>query len=285
MRHSPSSLSCLAVIAALCAPAPAPAQEAPSRDRVLATVNGTDITLGHIVVLRAGLPEQYDEVDARTLFDGLLDQLVQQTLLADSIGDTPSPDVALMIENETRALLASDAINEVVEDEVSEEAIQAMYAERYSDADPVTEYSAAHILLKTEEEARDMIARLEDGAEFAALAREFSEGPSGPGGGDLGWFAEGMMVDSFFEAVTSLDIGAVSDPVQTDFGWHVITLKDTRLQGTPELEETRASIVDTLRREALEGELQRLEQGGTVERPDLSGIDPGVINDPSLLGR
>lgn len=285
MLFSLPRLSCLALVAALCSPGILSAQDTPPREQVLANVNGTEITLGHLMVLRAGLPEQYDQVDPQTLFDGLLNQLVQQTLLAGSLEDGPSAQVRLMIENEERALVASDAINRLVETAVSEEAIQAMYEARYLDTEPVTEYSAAHILLKTEEEARDIIAKLEAGAEFAALARDFSEGPSGPNGGDLGWFTEGVMVEPFSDAVAALAVGDVSAPVQTDFGWHVIILNDTRAKEQPELDATRAEIEDTLRREALDAELERLEGIGTVERTDISGIDPAVINDPSILER
>jgi len=286
MRLSVPNLSCLGLVALLSTPAHIASAEAnPAREQVLATVNGTDITLGHLVVLRAGLPEQYAQVDPQVLFDGLLNQLVQQTLLAQSLEGEPAAQVQLMIENEERALVASDAINRVIESSVSDEAIQAMYEARYLDAEPVKEYSAAHILLKTEEDAEEILARLDAGEEFAALARDFSEGPTGPNGGDLGWFAEGVMVEPFFEAVAALDVGEVSRPVQTDFGWHVIHLKETRSRERPELEATRNEIEETLRREALDAELERLESLATIERPDLSDLDASVINDPTVLER
>lgn len=286
MRLSVPNLSCLALVALLSAPAHiASAESIPSREQVLATVNGTDITLGHLIVLRSGLPEQYAQVDPQVLLDGLLNQLVQQTLLAQSFEGEPSAQVQLLMENEERALVASEAINRVLESSVSEEAIQAMYEARYLDAEPVKEYSAAHILLKTEEDAEEIIAKLDAGEEFAALARDFSEGPTGPNGGDLGWFAEGVMVEPFFEAVAALDVGEISGPVQTDFGWHVIYLKETRSRERPELEATRAEIEATLRREALDAELERLESLAIIERPDLSDLDASLINDATVLER
>lgn len=286
MRLPVSNFSSLALIAMLGFSAPmASAETEPSRDLVLATVNGTDITLGHLIVLRAGLPQEYAQVEPQVLFEGILNQLVQQTLLAQSLDAEPSAQVRLMLENEERALLASEVINRVIEGSISEEAIQAMYEERYLTAEPKMEYSAAHILVETEEEAQAIIDRLDAGESFAALANDHSIGPTAPTGGDLGWFAEGRMVEPFFDAVAALDVGEVSGPVQTQFGWHVIQLNDTRMQERPELDATRAEIEETLRREALNAELERLESTAEVQRPDLSGLDAAVINDPSILER
>jgi len=259
------------------------AQDTPTSDQVVATVNGTEITLGHMIVLRAGLPAQYAQVPPEALFDGILNQLVQQTLLAQSIKGDPSPQVQLMVENETRAIIASEVIGDVLDDAVSDETIQAAYEAEYSNATPATEYNAAHILVETEDEAKDLIAKLEDGAEFAALAREFSTGPSGPGGGELGWFGAGVMVAPFFDAVVALKAGEVSPPVKTDFGWHVIKLIETRSKERPELDAVRAELEDAVRSKALDEHISRLEAAGTVERPDLSGIDPAILNDPSIL--
>jgi len=262
---------------------PAMAQDTPKADQVVASVNGTDITLGHMIVLRSGLPPQYAQIPDETLFDGILNQLIQQTLLAQSLEGEPSLQVKLLIENERRALLASQVISEMMGAEIDEAAIQAAYEEQYALATASTEYSAAHILVETEDEAKDLIRKLDDGAEFAALAREFSTGPSGPGGGDLGWFGEGVMVAPFFEAVIALKPGEVSPPVQTDFGWHVILLKETRSQERPALSAVRDEIIESMRNAALEARLAELETSGEVERPDLSGLDASVLSDPSIL--
>lgn len=259
------------------------AQEEPTVATVVATVNGTDITLGHMLILRAGLPEQYAQVPAQTLFDGILNQLIQQELLSQSQGGDLPPHVQLMIENENRAIIASDVIADVMDEGISEDAIQAAYEAQYQEAEAGIEYSAAHILVETEEEAADLVAKLDEGAEFATLAREFSTGPSGPSGGDLGWFGEGVMVEPFFEAVTALDVGEVSPPVKTDFGWHVIKLKDTRSKERPELEAVRAQLEDVLRNEAIETFINQLEKRGEVDRADTTDLDPAILNDPSLL--
>ncbi len=266
MRLHLPKLPVFAMVAATTLATIVHSQEAPSPDQVVATVNGTEITLGHMIVLRAGLPEEYSRVAPQTLFDGILNQLVQ-----------------LMIENETRAITASEVIGTVMQDAVNDDTIQSAYDTQYDAVAPSTEFSAAHILVETKDEAKDLIAKLDDGAEFAALAREFSTDPSDPGGGDLGWFGAGVMVAPFFDAVVALEPGEVSPPVKTDFGWHVIKLNDTRSKERPDLESVRTRLEDGLRSSALDAHITTLEAAGTVDRPNLSGIDPAILNDPSIL--
>jgi len=273
----------LALVAAATFAQPAAAQDSPNIDTVLATVNGTDITLGHMIALRASLPAQYGQLPAEILFTGILDQLIQQTLLMQSFEGDVSKRSALVLENERRAILATEAIENVMQGDLDDAAIQAAYEERYASAAQGTEYKAAHILVETEETASELITQLEGGADFAALAREHSTGPSGPNGGDLGWFGPGVMVDSFFNAVASLEPGQVSDPVQTQFGWHVIKLNETRLTETPPLDEVRAEIEESLRQEKFDTHVEALTGKATITRNDASGIAPETINNLDLL--
>ena len=176
-----------------------------SADTVVATVNGTDITLGHMIVLRSRLPAQYQQLPAETLFDGILDQLVQQTLLGQTL-DTLSKGSLMTIENEERALKASEVIAEISAEAVTDEALQAAYDARFVGVEPGQEYNASHILVETEEEAMALIEELNGGADFATLAQEKSTGPSGPNGGQLGWFGTGAMVKPFEDAVVSMEV-------------------------------------------------------------------------------
>ncbi len=179
---------------------PAFSQE-PGADTVVATVNGTDITLGHMIALREALPAQYLSLDDKTLFDGILEQLIQQTALAQQVPEPLSRRNALSLDNQRLAFLSNEALNTIADAAVTDEALQALYDERYGAVDPGTEYHAAHILVATEDEAKAIRAELDGGADFATLAAEKSTGPSGPNGGDLGWFGLGMMVKPFEDAV------------------------------------------------------------------------------------
>ena len=282
MSIRPLNLPVLALLATTIAP-PLWAEDTISADTVVASVDGTDITLGHMIALRSGLPPQYAQLPPEMLFDGILDQLIQQTLLVQASKDAPSKKAALTIENETRAIVASEIISNLMDNAVSEEAIKAAYAEQYVNADPSTEYNAAHILVATKEEAEDLITKLADGAEFAALAREYSTGPSGANGGELGWFGQGVMVAPFFDAVTDLSVGNVSAPVQTDFGWHVIKLLDTRSKERPELEEVRDEIAETLRNAAFEAHVDKLKKLADIQKPEGDRITPDMLNSFDLL--
>lgn len=251
-------------------------------DTVVASVNGTDITLGHMIALRASLPEQYNQLPPQVLFDGLLDQLVQQSVLAQTV-ETASPVVKLQVENQERSLLANEALTAAVDGVVTEEAVQAAYDAKYANVEPTMEYNASHILVETEDEAKALVKELEDGADFAELAKEKSTGPSGPNGGELGWFGPGMMVKPFEDAVMALKVGEISPPVQTQFGWHVLVLNDTREKGAPALEEVRQELAEELQQKAIEDIVNDLSAKADITRPDISAIAPEVLNDQDLL--
>ncbi|WP_113911715.1 peptidylprolyl isomerase [Roseovarius dicentrarchi] len=256
---------------------------APTIDTVVATVGGTDILLGHMLVLRAGLPEQFADVPADVLYVGILDQLVQQTLLANARDGALNRRAELVLDNERRALMSTDEMADVIEDVVTDEAVQAYFSENYMNSDSVVEYKAAHILVETEEEAAKLAEEARGGADFGLLARDNSTGPSGPSGGDLGWFSDGMMVQPFQDAVANMEPGNVSDPVQTQFGWHVIKLNETRVKDAPTIDELRPEIEDALRQQAIEDRITELTEAGDIDRAAGDALDPEVLNQIDIL--
>tara|TARA_R110002012_G_scaffold195994_2_gene364244 strand:+ start:2681 stop:3517 length:837 start_codon:yes stop_codon:yes gene_type:complete len=249
-------------------------------DTVLATVNGTDVTLGHVIALRERLPAQFQQLDDATLYQGMLDQVIQQQVLADAA--TPSKATEIGKENEVRAYLASREIDRLSSEPVSDEALQAAYDAEYGNMEAQPEFNASHILVETEEEAQALIEALDGGADFAELAQEKSTGPSGPNGGQLGWFGPGMMVPEFENAVAGMEPGEVSAPVQTQFGWHVIKLNETRDQDVPELDEVRAELEAMVRNAAVEAEVDRLTGEADISRSEVE-IDPALIRQTDLL--
>lgn len=259
------------------------AQEEMNLETVVATVNGKDITLGHMIVARASLPEQYQQLPDEVLFDGILDQLVQQTALSDTLTGELPPRVTLSLENETRSLTAAEAIEQSMAAPLAEADILAAYEEQYANQEQEQEYNASHILVDTEEAALAIKAELDEGADFAEMARERSTGPSGPGGGSLGWFGKGMMVPSFEEAVIALEPGAVSDPVQTQFGWHVILLNETRQTEAPELEAVREELELQIRQTRVQTHIEEVAAAADVDRSGAEGIDPAIIKNIEWL--
>lgn len=269
---------------AACALLIASAATAQDADTVVATVGETEITLGEMIVAKAQLPEQYQQFPKDVLFQGVLDQLIQQQLFADSLGDTPAR-VEYTLANERRALLAGEAINDINADVVTEEAVQAAYDAMFADADAEaqTEWNASHLLVETEEEALAAQERVEGGEDFADVARDVSTGPSGPSGGELGWFGPGQMVGEFETAVTEMKPGDVSGPVQTQFGWHIVKLNDQRMTEQPTLDEVRPQLQQQVREEAVTVRLEELRAEADVTMPEDDAFDPSIISNLDLL--
>ena len=276
-------LATLATVIALAFSTNALGDEHVRADTVVATVNGTDITLGHMILLKQRLPEQYRQLPGDVIFDGILDQLVQHALLGSVVEALPL-SARLTLENEERALLANEEVQRVASAAMTVEALQEAYDQAYGSAEPQTEYNASHILVTSEEEARALAEDLDGGADFATLAKERSTGPSGPSGGELGWFARGAMVPPFDAAVAALKVGAISEPVQTQFGWHVIKLNETRIKDVPTIAEVQGELLDGIQRAAIESRLEELKADADIMRKTADDIDPVVLDDLSLVG-
>jgi len=253
-----------------------------SNDPSVAKVNGEEITLGHMIMARENLPQQYKQLPDEVLYNAILDQLIQQTALKQQLHGEVPHYVELSVENESRALLAADVIEMVMANATGEEALRAAYDRKYSTGDGGDEFHAAHILVETEEEAKKIKMELEDGADFATTAKARSTGPSGPSGGDLGWFGLGSMVPEFEEAVLAMRSGDISDPVKTQFGWHVILLRERRKSAAPSFDEVRGELEQELRTRAVE---DRERPSRPRRRPHrrrrplaLVGCDRGRVN-------
>ncbi len=276
----------------------APATEAPATetagvlpptelraDTVVAKVGDTAITLGHMIVLRDSLPDQYKALPDDVLFDGILEQLIQQAALAMDAADSVRPYDTLKLDNDRRGYLAGVALQEVVKGAVTDAALQAAYDARFKDAPAQSEYRAAHILVDSAEKAAELKAQLDGGADFAELAKANStDTGSGANGGDLGWFGMGMMVKPFEDAVMALKPGEVSAPFESQFGWHIVSLVETREVAPPTLEEMREELAMEVENAAIEAHVASLLNAATVEKPS-PGIDPAVLKDLTVLDK
>ncbi|MEM6307172.1 MAG: peptidylprolyl isomerase [Pseudomonadota bacterium] len=244
----------------------------------VAKVGDTEITIGHVLDIKRNLPEQYQTLPDDVLFKGLVDQLVQQQMLANTVQTAPGW-LPLLIENQTRNVLANAALGRIHAAAVTEDTLQQAYAAEYLSDTDAREYNASHILIDTEDQATALVAEVQGGADFAELARTYSTGPSGPSGGALGWFGAGDMVPAFEAAVVGLEKGAVSAPVETQFGWHVVKLNDIRAVVPPTLDEVRDDLVFILQNSATDAILAELTERTVIERSD---VDPSVLSTLSL---
>jgi peptidyl-prolyl cis-trans isomerase C len=269
----------LALMAALATPVWA---EGETADTVVSTVNGVTITLGHMIALRESLPPQYQSLPDDVLFNGILDQLVQQELLRQSVKDL-SPRHAATLDNDSRGYVSGVAIEAIVVNAVTDTALQAAYDARFKDAAPQTEYNAAHILVETLEEAEQLKADLAGGGDFAELAKANSiDTGSGANGGELGWFGVGVMVKPFEEAVLAATVGEVAGPIQTDFGYHLVLVKETRNAENPPLDQIRDELASELETTAIEARLKELTDAATVTR-EGEAIDPTILKNVTLI--
>jgi len=198
----------------------------------VATVNGKQIKQSVYDLIVKDITASGQKVDANTK-NAIINELVGSELVyqeAQRLGLDKQPDYLVREELARRKLLTSSFLQDYVKkNPVSDADTKAAY-EQYKKAYGEKEYSARHILVKTEAEAKDIIAQLNKGGDFAKIAKEKSLDPgSKDKGGDLGWFSPATMVKPFSDVTANLQKGAISaSPVQTQFGWHVIKLIDTR---------------------------------------------------------
>lgn len=261
---------------------PAAAQDV-NADTVVATVNGVNITVGHMIVLRDQLPAQYQQLPDDVLYDGILQQLIQQSVLSQTAEQNLTRRDTLALENERRSYLAGSVLDKTAVAAITDDAVKAAYDAQYAKAEPAKEFNAAHILVETEDEAKALKAQLDKGADFATLAREKTKDPSGTeNGGDLGWFGLGMMVKPFEDAVVGMKAGQVSDPIQTQFGWHIVRLNEVRDATPPTIDDVRPEIEGTLQQKAIEDKLQELTNAAKIVQPEQK-IDPAVLKNVDLL--
>ena len=251
-------------------------------ETVVASVGGADITFGQLIMLRSQLPEQYQQLPDDVIFNGLIEQLVNQQLLADSLEVEPKR-VGIAMANELRSLRAGEVVNAMSNMEIPEDTLQAAYDARFADVEPAQEFNASHILVETEEEAIAVKEMIDGGADFAETAAEKSTGPSGPSGGELGWFGPGMMVTEFEDAVVAMEAGDVSDPVQTQFGWHIVKLNETRMTALPTLDDLRAELSTEIQQSALNDKLAELTEAAEITLPQEGEFDYSLIKNLELL--
>ncbi|MGB0854051.1 MAG: peptidylprolyl isomerase, partial [Pikeienuella sp.] len=243
--------------------------EAADPNLVVASVNGEDITLADLILLRVTLdPQRIASVPPEQLYDDLIVQATNKILLRQAAVRANMQDrktVAKWLAFQRDGILSDVYASERVGEVLNEDLIEAEYQKRFVEADRPLEWSANHILVQDPDEAAKLaeLAKAE-GADFEQLAKDNSKGPSGPQGGALGWFRKGQLVPEFQTAVEALEPGQVSDPVQTQFGWHVIKLNETREAPPPAKGQVQRELVELLTAQITESVVNALRDSGEV---------------------
>lgn len=241
----------------------------PDPNQVVARINGADVTRQEVIDSATDLPEQIrQQIDM--VFPQLLNRYIGLKLLgdkgkADNLAQDPEVQ-KLMSEYETQAI-RQVYVTRYLNEQVTDDAIKARYEQKLKDNPPPEEVRAAHILVKTEEEAKAIIEQLKGGADFAAVAKEKStDKGSGANGGELGWFAKEVMVKEFADAAFAMKVDEISQtPVKSQFGFHIIKLEERRTQPAPTLESQKEGIRGELSEEKVQELVKTLRTEAKVE--------------------
>lgn len=260
-------------------PTPSPAaQPMPSEpDQVVAIVNGEEIRLSRLQDALQAFGKDLGQLDPQTFYITIMDRVIDQDLAAragEDAGLLETPEVKARLKAAQDAVLADAYMQKVGSEATSEVALRRRYEAMGQDG--VKQVKASHILVKTEELAKEIIELLGLGGDFTALAKEHSVGPSGPRGGDLGFFGEGQMVPPFSKAAFALNAGEYTKtPVQTQFGFHVIKVMETKQVPPPPFYEAAPKLAEEARTEAMIAALTKLREDAVIQRfaPDGSPIE------------
>ena len=255
----------------------APVPNAFSQERILvAKLNGEDIYLDEVLRLVEKLPEEIRQQPLETYFDRLIDDIVDSRLAAaagNEAGLTNDERVIEQMSIAAQRVLAEAWINSELRKSITDEAVQQAYDIFVADEQSRHEVRARHILVKEKAEAEAVITELQGGANFAELAKKRSTGPSGPNGGDLGYFPRGAMVPAFENAAFALAAGSFTQtPVQTQFGWHIILVEEKRIAEAPTIEELAPQLRQNLISQNLGRLLDSLRTNARIERRPFADI-------------
>ena len=210
------------------------------------TINGQGYSLNLVGSIINQLPDNVRNQPIDAYYNSVIDDIVDTKLTANAAIESGLAENPLLKEIAERAydrVIAEAWLNDALNSRINEDMINQSYNDLVADTESRTETRARHILLDSKDAAVDAIKRLDNGEDFADLAKELSTGPSGPNGGELGYFRRGAMVPSFELASFQMDVGSYSkDPVQTQFGWHVIKVEDRRVADAPALADVRDQL-------------------------------------------
>jgi peptidyl-prolyl cis-trans isomerase C len=258
------------------------AQDKSKDDPVIARANGVDIRLSDVTAaeeeIGANMPQMPPDKRRDYLITYLGDIVVlAQTAEKQKLADRD--DVKHRIEFARNKVLMETLMQKVGEEAETDDAMHKVYDEAVKQMPPEQEVHARHILVPTEDEAKAIEVDLKKGADFATLAKEKSKDPgAADSGGDLGYFTKDQMVPEFSEVAFKLDKGQISDPVKTQFGWHIIKVEDKRTKPTPSFDDVKSQIQNYVAHRAQAELVQNLRGTAHIERLDQPPVDPSSLN-------
>ncbi|MBZ9906697.1 peptidylprolyl isomerase [Mesorhizobium sp. B2-5-9] len=257
------------------ADAAAPAAAPVDPNTVIATVNGQPLTEADLVLAEGELSQQFAQLPPEQRRAAALSAAIEiRVMAAKAVTDglDKDPDFQRRMAFLQQRALHGEMVEKGVVDKVTDAEVRARYDQEIANTPPVNEVHARHILVKTKEEAEAIIKQLDGGGDFQKLANEHTSDPSGKSnGGDLGWFGPGQMVPEFDKAAFALEVGKYTkEPVQTQFGWHVIKLEDKRAKQPPAFDDVKDQAKQAVIRDKYFALVKSLRGGAKVEIPDAN---------------
>jgi len=244
------------------------AAEESAEGDVVAVVNGKNINESDLIAFIQQLPPQIQS-QVQLLMPQILDQLVNNALTTEAgrdAGLAGDEEVQQRVAKIEDLIIGQTYLQRQLDERVTDDKLEAAYQAYLTENPPERQLKARHILVATEEEAKDVIAALDGGADFAELAKERSTGPSGASGGELPPFKAGEMVPAFSDAAFAMEVGTHSkEPVKTQFGYHVIKLEDSTLSEPPAKSELESQLRDQLAQKAVEEIYAELREGAEID--------------------
>jgi peptidyl-prolyl cis-trans isomerase C len=277
------ALACVALLTVAVPLTPVPfagVARAAEEDAVVARVNGVDIRQSDLAFAEEEIGGNMPTIPPEQKRDYLINYLVDVIVLSQAAEKqklADRPDVKRRLSFDHNRLLMEALLQDAGKSSLSDDAERKVYEEAVKQVKNEEEVHARHILVPTEDEAKAILAQLKGGADFAALAKEKSKDPGAAEGGDLGYFTKEQMVPEFAEVAFKLGKGQLSDPVKTQFGWHIIKVEDKRIRPTPTFEQVKPQIENYVAHRAQAELVENLRKSATVER-----LDKPVAADPSL---
>jgi peptidyl-prolyl cis-trans isomerase C len=238
-------------------------------DAVVAKVNGVEIRQSDVTLAEEEAGEQLAQLPAEARRDYLISYLIDMLLVDKAADDrklTQTVDFQHRLTFLRNKLLMDALMQTIGKEAITDAALHKVYEDAKKQVGDEQEVHARHILVDTEDEAKAIIAELKKGADFATVAKEKSKDPSASNGGDLDYFTQDQMVPEFSEAAFKLDKGAISDPVKTQFGWHVIKVEDRRKREVPPFDQVKAQLENYVVRKAQADFVGKLREGAKIER-------------------
>ena len=250
---------------------------------IVANVNKEKISLETMIHAMNELPPEIQSQPFMSYYEELLERVIDIKLIAQEgkkINLEEEPSVKAAIDFVTEKVLMQAFLSKYVQKNISEESLKTSYNNYIADEISREEIKASHILLDTQNEAVEVIKMLNNGDDFAEVAKNKSTGPSGPSGGDLGWFKRGQMVPPFENAAFSLGQNEISQkPIQTQFGWHVIKVFEKRIPQAPSYENMKNNLIQDLERKIVSKKIQDLRNNALIEKLSSSELEP-LLNLP-----